>query len=194
MNLEIAVAVDDKVAMDRVDKLTGKEMRKAILRGNDVAVHLAIDKYRSLLNREEPDWFERRAKGLLKDIRRRARGQRARMQAGGAAGFADSRMRAAGAMELGGRYEQFVKSHRRRQTTWPFLMNDGRSFIIRRLQSPREVTVRDFTRFRTETAKHYLERGTELALPRMAEPTRRALAAVIAEGKTPWAKTLRAGL
>lgn len=205
--MQVFATLDDLDALLRMPQLSVKEIRKCALRGNDVAIGLAIDELRSELNREEPRYFRRRARGLLKDFRRMARLYRATFSRGlgsalaaraevVAVGMGGSRMRAAAPLEVGGKYQQFVEAHTRRVKGRDVRERVATASGRRRMTTIAQgyTQVREHLRMRPEDAHRYLLRAVQAKLSVMIVPTIRALAGLIATGKVPTAKTLRAGL
>lgn len=205
--MEVTATLDGLDALLRAPQLSSAQIRKCVLRGNDVAIGLAIDELRSELNREEPRYFRRRARGLLKDFRRMARLYRASFSRNlgalltgraelVAVGLGGSRMRAAAPLEVGGKYEQFVREHTRRVKSRDVRERVATVSGRRRMSTIAQgfTRVNEHLRTRPEDAQHYLLRAVQEKLGVMAEPTRRALAGLLATGKVPTAKSLRAGL
>lgn len=177
------------------DRITGKKIRKAIMRGNDCAKFEIIERAKALMDSEEPPYFARRRKTILKEFMRRSRFLRAKMTAKGITiGTAGVPTRAAPALEAGGKYGQFVKEHERMQTTFPVSARGSKGFAIVRMDEPQKVRVKYFNRERTEDGKHYIERALNAALPIITVPTERLLRELFLTGEVPSSQQVRSGL
>ena len=183
---EILVAIDDDALLERLDEVSGRNLRIAVLRGADSVIGLSVDHLRRILDAEEPDYFSRRSRGLIKDFRRMARAGRATMRSSEfAAAYGGTRFRAGLPMEIGGRYEQYVEPYQRMQT----------QMFGRPLAEPRSVDVNGHLRNRTEHAHAYMRRAWTEVERVAAEPTARAIEALLGGAKkVPGAATLKKGL
>lgn len=182
---DVTVRIDTDAARKRIDEITSKSLKKAILRGGDVAGGMVVTKVKEEVDATEPKFMRRRAHGLVKDFRRFQRILRARWAGDGGKSTVGSRTRYALPLEQGGRYEQVVNPYRR----------------VRQLRGYRgqtrtiSETVKTHKRHRTERiGRFYLKRALDAVLPIADQPMTRALAAALAGEKIPTQAQLRKGL
>lgn len=181
MPAEIFAQLDDAAVTQALARITSKDLRKAVMRGADVTGRLFVFKIKRMVDREEPAWFERRRKGLLKDYVRWAKRMKARLSGDTVVSRVGTSTRYALPIEQGGTYEQHVTEYTQRR-----FYRGGRS---------RSVTVRGHLRERTEKrGRQYAHRAFGVVVPVAAEPTYRALYALITDGKVPTQAALRKGL
>lgn len=183
-NFDARIELSGEEIAKLYEKADAKKIRKAILRSADVAVGMAVSAARDLMDVEEPLYMKRRAKGMLKEYRRWATRMRGRMIDDTVRAATGSRFLAAYALEIGGRYEQWVNEYTRLVTR----QRRGETLSTTR------VAVKSHKRHRPEDAKRYLARAFSRIGPVSGEPLRRAIAALIETGKVPHAPQLRRGL
>ncbi len=183
--LTMSVTLDSAGLREKLARVSGKDLKKAILRGGDAGVALIVERLRGLIDAEEPKYFKSRRKGMLKDYRRWARRLRGHFESGNtAASSTSTRTVYAAALEDGGSYTQYVKPYERKLTqAW------GRP-----VERPRAVQVGPYTRQREEFAKHYLARAVYAVAPRFTTPLERALRALFEEDRVPTQAELKRGL
>jgi len=180
MPAEMFAQLDDAAVTQALERITSKELRKAVLRGADVTGRLFIFKVKRMVDREEPTWATKRRRGLLKDYVRWAKRMKGRLSGDTVISKVGTSTRYALPIEQGGTYEQFVTEYTQRR--W------GRGRM-------RDVRVKSHTRRHTEKrGRQYAHRAFGDVVPVAAEPTYRALYALITEGKVPTQATLRKGL
>jgi hypothetical protein len=170
---------------EKLERLSGRDLKAAILRGSDAAIALIVEKYRDLIDAEEPGYMKWRTHALLKQFRKSERRGRGKFRSNDTAtSFATLSYPFAKRLEDGGRYRQQVHTYERRLTqAW------GKP-----VKNPRTVIVNSYKRWRTEWAKHYLARAEYSVANNYDVPLSRALEALFSEERVPGMKELKAGL
>lgn len=179
----------DNIAM-RLAHITGKALRGSVMRSADAVVSMVITKAVKLLDADESGgWrrqaFARRRRALLKEYRRHGKRMKARISGDRVVSGTGSRGYASVALEIGGTYDQWVKTHQRTQTY----------AFGHKLRAPVRVTVMEHRSSRTENNPgHYFRRAMDAVDQFADEIIHRAVYGVIEKGKIPPQTMLKKGL